>query len=222
MAQADPTLSATRPTSQAVAIKRVLNAGCGYPSANGLYPAFRDGSWQEIRLDIDPGVKPDLVGSIADMTAVSDGSFDAVWCSHNLEHLHAHEIAGAVAEFHRVLASDGFALITCPDLEAVAELIVNGQAEDIAYQSAVGPITALDMLFGHSPSIERGNLYMAHKTGFTADRLGRVLVDGGFVEALIINGPGFDLWAVGLMPQTNRLGLLQHLQRFGLNFLPDG
>jgi SAM-dependent methyltransferase len=202
--------------------QRVLNVGCGAYSPRGLHPAFRNASWKEVRLDIDPNVKPDLVGSITGMEAVLDADFDAIWSSHNLEHLHSHEIARAVAEFRRVLKPDGFALITCPDLEAVAELVVSGRAEDAAYQSPAGPITALDMLYGHSASIEQGNPFMAHNTGFTADRLGRLLVDGGFAEALVIQGSCFDLWALALMPNANKAELLIRLETHRLNFFSDG
>jgi predicted SAM-dependent methyltransferase len=198
--------------------RRVLNAGCGQLSPLSLHPAFQDPSWIEVRLDIDERVRPDLVASICDMNVVADASFDAIWCSHNLEHLYGHEIDKALAEFQRVLKPDGFALIACPDLEAIAELIVRGRAEEAAYNSAMGPITALDMLFGHSGSIAKGNLFMAHNTGFTADRLGRLLVESGFVEALVVKGPGFDLWALALMPQADRAALQHRLRDKGLNF----
>ncbi len=64
-----------------------------------------------------------------------------------------------------MLKPDGFALITCPDLETVADLSLSKGLE--AYQSTAGSIRPLDMLYDHSRSIAGGRTYMAHKTGFT-------------------------------------------------------
>src|ERR1700693_3835440 len=96
--------------------KRVLNAGSGPYSARKLHPVFAREAWQEIRIDIDPQSKPDLVASITDMrSSVAPQSFDAIWSSHTLEHLYAYEVPSALAEFKRILKPDGFALITSPD-----------------------------------------------------------------------------------------------------------
>jgi hypothetical protein len=199
--------------------RRVLNAGSGPHSPRALHGFFADGSWEEVRLDIDPGVKPDVVGSIIDMKAVfTDSSFDAVWSSHNLEHLYAHEVRPALGEFRRILKQDGFALITTPDLETVARFIVEQGLEASAYTSPAGPITALDMLYGHSASIERGNVFMSHNTGYTSERLGNLLLDADFAEAIVRPGAGFDLWAIAFMPHTDRSWLLNQFKAYGVDF----
>jgi len=110
-----------------------------------------------------------------------------------------------------VLKPSGFALITCPDLEQVAQRITEGKLEETAYVSPAGPITAFDMLFGHSASLAHGNLYMAHKSGFTTDRLGRLLEEAGFAESWIAKGRSYDLWAVALMSDTDREALKRAL-----------
>src|SRR5665647_349132 len=159
---------------QTKSLKRVLNAGSGPYAAGKLHPVFVRDEWQEIRTDIDPQVNPDRVSSITDLrSSFVSRSFDAIWSSHTLEHLYAHEVPSALAEFKRVLKPDGFALITSPDLEAVASLILDHGLDHVAYTSPAGPITPLDMLFGHSDSIASGHLYMAHKTGFTCASLRR-------------------------------------------------
>lgn len=203
-------------------IRRVLNAGCGAYAPDRLHAAFRTLGWSETRLDIDSRAAPDIVGSITDLGKIDDATFDAIWCSHNLEHLHTHDVPKALAEFRRVLKPDGFALITSPDLEAVAELVVNGRIDDVAYQSPAGPITALDMLYGLSASVARGNLFMSHHTGFTADRLGRLMVNSGFAEVLAKRGTAFDVWALGLMPRANKKRLLLHLRANKLDMFPEG
>src|SRR5260221_12990665 len=107
--------------------KRVLNAGSGPKGPDRLHPYFRNASWQDVRMDLDEAVRPDLIGSITDLSQLADASFDAIWCSHSLEHLYQHEVAAALKAFRRILAPGGFALITCPDLEAIAALIAGGR-----------------------------------------------------------------------------------------------
>ena len=72
--------------------KCVLHVGCGPQNPEALHPVFRHPQWQELRLDINPAVKPDIVGSMTDMQAVADDSVDAIWSFHNLDHLFAHEV----------------------------------------------------------------------------------------------------------------------------------
>lgn len=183
--------------------KVVLNVGCGPRLPDKLSPVFRLGGWRELRLDIDPNVEPDIVASLTDMRGVSDASVDAVWSSHNLEHLFAHEVPIALREFRRVLKPDGFLLVTLPDLQAVAKVVAEGGADTVIMRTRVNgaegpPITALDVLYGHGWWIERGRTYMAHKTGFTRDSLGKRLVEAGFGTVAMKGGPTFDLWALAV------------------------
>ena len=152
--------------------------------------------WNEIRLDINPSVKPDVIADISDLSSIQSCTIDAVWSSHNLEHLDDFNVPKALTEIRRVLKPGGFALITLPDLQQIAKLIVQDKCDDVAYQSPAGPITALDMLFGHQASQQRGNGYMAHRTGFTAKRLGSKLIEAGFDDVRVRPGSSYDLWAV--------------------------
>ena len=93
-------------------------------------------------------MEPDIVGSMTDMSVVADESVDAVWSSHNLEHLFAHEVHIALSEFCRVIKKDGFALITLPDVEAIAKEVVKGNLEGVLYQSPAGPISPIDVIWG--------------------------------------------------------------------------
>jgi SAM-dependent methyltransferase len=180
--------------------KTVLNVGCGYPLRQRLHPHFQGPEWREVRLDLDPAVRPDIVCSITDMAPVSADAVDAIWSSHNLEHLQRHEVPVALAEFFRVLKPCGFLLLTLPDLQNVARLVVEDRLEDQAYASLSGPITALDMIFGHTASLARGNLLMAHRTGFTARTLQKVLTEARFIGITVRRGSAFDLWATAFKP----------------------
>jgi SAM-dependent methyltransferase len=177
---------------------KVLHVGCGAAAPEKLHPAFRDPCWQEVRLDIDPEVEPDVVASITDMQSLEDGGFDAVFSSHNLEHLYAHEVPLALREFRRVLKPSGLALITLPDLQAVAQLLADGSLTEPAYQSPLGPIAPIDILYGFRPALALNNLYMAHHTGFTGHSLLSALTEAGFAVATVQrNPPAFCLWAIG-------------------------
>lgn len=201
-----------------VAPKRVLHVGCGPFSTEKLHGIFRGSDWSEVRVDIDPAVRPDIQASITDLRKdVPDASVDAIWSSHNIEHLYDHEVDPALREFVRVLRPAGFALITCPDLEAIAKLVGEG-VERVAYESPAGPITPLDMLFGLRSAIQRGNVFMCHRTGFTEERLGKVIIAAGFNEARVLRGRNYDLWALGLMPDADRETIEALLSANGLAF----
>lgn len=182
--------------------KIVLNVGCGYSARQGLHPAFQGDEWRELRLDIDPTVNPDIICSMTDMQPLTTNSIDAIWSSHNIEHLQRHEVPIALAEFLRVLQPGGQLLMTLPDLQRIAELVANDALEDEAYRSPSGPITPLDMIFGHTPSLARGNQHMAHKTGFTARTLHQRLIEAGFSGITVQRGDGFALWARAYKPAT--------------------
>ena len=187
-------------TASPVATRVVLHVGCGPYNPNKLHEAFRKEGWRELRVDINPNVKPDVVASMLAMPMIGTSSVDAVWSSHNIEHLYAHEVPVAFGEFVRVLKPGGVALLTMPDLQRVAELIVQDKLDEPAYSSPAGPIAPLDIVYGHRPQIAMGNVFMAHRTGFTARTLAQVLANAGFERIKVERGKSFDLWAVGYKP----------------------
>jgi SAM-dependent methyltransferase len=210
-----PTASESNP------VKRVLNAGSGPASNQKLHAFFLNKSWRVVRLDINAAANPDIVCSLTDMKAlVPSASFDAVWSAHSLEHLYAHEVPLALSEFKRVSKPSGFVIITSPDLEMVASLILRHGLDGPAYVSPKGPITPRDILFGHSQSIARGDYFMAHRTGFTSASLGKLLVNAGFAEALI-KREDLNLWALALMDEANKSAICADLRSYGLDMF-DG
>jgi predicted SAM-dependent methyltransferase len=199
-------------------IKRLLNAGSGPGPAPRIARMIRTEGWEEVRFDIDPDVRPDVVGSILDLgNSFEAQSFNAVWSSHVLEHLYAHETFPSLRQFHRLLKPDGFALIMTPDIEAVARFIVERGIAAVAYNSAAGPIRPLDMLYGHSRSIEEGHVYMAHRTGFTAERLGNLLLMAGFPNVSVTT-ENFEVCALALMPEADGAAIQKTLLETGFNF----
>ena len=127
--------------------KKFLHVGCGGQTKVGL-KGFNTDAWQEIRFDIDPNVKPDILGTLTDMSQVASGSMQAIFSSHNIEHIYPHEVPRAMAEFYRVLSDDGLVVLTCPDLQSVCAAVADNRLMEPLYVSPAGPISAIDILFG--------------------------------------------------------------------------
>ena len=176
--------------------RTVLHVGCGSLEAGKLPTLFASGGWRELRLDIDDRVKPDFVASITDMRMVPDQLADALYSSHNVEHLQPHEVQPALREFARVLRNGGFVLVVVPDLQLAAQHVLEDDLETPVYQSPAGPVSSLDMIYGQAASIGAGNLFMMHKMGFTAASLQRHLLAAGF-ERVTVQRTAYALWAVG-------------------------
>ena len=181
-------------------MKKVLHVGCGQKTIESMGSGFHDGSWQEVRFDVDERVRPDVVGSIVKMEAVPDGSMDAIWSSHNLEHVFHHEAPHVLREFRRVLKDSGFCVITCPDIENVCARVAAGSLTAELYRTPAGPMTALDVLYGHLASVARGEVHMAHKTGFGLRLLAARLQQAGFPRTSAGAGGGSSI--SGSSPST--------------------
>lgn len=185
----------TKKTAVMPASKKVLHVGCGPTNPEKLPKLFRTTEWQEIRLDINPKVEPDIIASMTDMPMVEDASMDGVFSSHNLEHLHPHQVPSALQEFRRVLKPEGIVMLTMPDLQAVAAYIADGRLENPLYKSPAGDISPIDIVYGFRKDVSKGNYYMAHNGGFTAVTLANHLKQAGF-SSITIQRDWVNLWAV--------------------------
>ena len=132
------------------------------------------------------------------MSNVQSNSIDGLYSSHNIEHLYPHDVPIVLKEFYRVLGPTGFAVITCPDLQSVAELVAEDKLTEPAYNSTAGPTSPLDIIYGHCASVASGNLYMAQRCGFTKKVLAATLQAAGFKSIATTRrvGPNFDLFAL--------------------------
>jgi len=153
---------------------------------------FKD--YEVIRQDIDAKVSPDYCCSVTDMSIIESDQFDGVFSCHTLEHLHPFDVLPALLEMKRVLNNTGFVYIKLPDLEKVAELILEGKVNSSVYNSEVGPITPLDIIFGYK-NFTYNNSFYQHKCGFTLDSLLNAFKSAGF-EQIVGRRVGFDLEAV--------------------------
>lgn len=177
-------------------IKKVLNVGGGSKAA-----AISDyfSGWQHDLLDIDPRGGPDIVCDARELATLPGGTYDAVYCSHNLEHYYRHHGLIVVRGFLHMLKDDGFAEIRVPDIAQVINALIDRQLEldDVLYQSPAGPISAHDVIYGLQSEIENsGQDFYAHKTGFTPKSLAKILADGGFGKVFLSTSPSLAVHAL--------------------------
>lgn len=114
-----------------------------------------------LAVDINPETKPDI---LLDFTKLplpfEDGSIEAVYMSHVLEHLAPKHALELMEEIARILQPEGLFECTVPDLEKACELFLS-TPEEKRWQPAIH-----GLIYGQ-PDVE----FMGHKTGYTAIRL---------------------------------------------------
>ena len=140
--------------SQAVKSRKVLNVG-GNSKEIPLPPEYA--GFDHWLLDIDPKGSPDIVCDARELATLEGGAFDAVYCSHNLEHYYRHDVPRVLAGFLHMLKDGGFAHIRVPDINEVMRLTIERglDIDDVLYTSPSGPIMVLDVLYGYAVQIER-------------------------------------------------------------------
>jgi SAM-dependent methyltransferase len=102
-------LMPSAPKQSANGAPRLLNVGCG---------ATFHRDW--INIDSAPESKEVAAVDVVDGLPFGDGSFDAVYCSHMLEHLESQQGLALLAEMRRVLRPGGTVRVAVPDLETIA------------------------------------------------------------------------------------------------------
>jgi len=199
-------------------MKTFLHVGCGYNDKSNCL-GFEGDDWKETRLDIDKDVSPDILGTLTDMNTVATGSVDAIYSSHSIEHIFPHEIAIALKEFYRVLNDDGIVVITCPDIQSVGEALTQDKLLEPIYESPMGPVTPFDILYGHRETTTDGNIFMAHKSGFTYSILDKVFSEAGFLAR--VGGRRPDACSLYLVA-FKEIKTNEELTKIANQFLPKG
>lgn len=141
----------------------------------------RDG-WEI--LDANAGPLVDHVGDAADLSRFSDGSFEEIYASHVLEHFdYTGALQHALREWRRVLRSDGALLLSVPDLDVLAHLLLQHQALNVSQRFQI-----MRMMFGGH--IDR---YDYHLVGLNFDFLCQYLGEAGFTSVQRVTRHGlFD------------------------------
>ena len=160
----------------------VLNVGGGNKQI-ALPPTFV--GWNHLLLDIAPGPDVDVALDARRLATLDAAQFDAIYCSHNLEHYYRHDCETVLAGFMHVLRPEGFADIRVPDMSAVLRSAVERRLDidDALYIADAGPISVHDVIYGWGAQIERSGVdFYAHKRGFTVKSLSAALERAGFAR----------------------------------------
>jgi hypothetical protein len=152
--------------------KIVLNVGCGKTILSTQSKYFEN--WKEIRVDGYENDTADIITSIVDLEKIPSNSVDCVWASHVVEHNYWHDLPMVFKSIMRVLKEDGFAIIRVPDIGSITNKIENGLLDTI-YETSGGPVSAIDMLYGHRRFVQTWGDGMCHKTGFTKTSMEQIL-----------------------------------------------
>ena len=189
--------SVEKPDEWATESPSVLNVGGGSKQI-AIPPNFAE--WSHFLLDIAPGPDVDVVLDARRLTTLEAGQFDAIYCSHNLEHYYRHDCECVLAGFRHVLKPNGFADIRVPDMTAVLRAMVTGNMDidDVLYISPAGPISVHDVIYGWGAEIERSGVdFYAHKRGFTVKSLTSALEQSGFARIMTaVTATGFEIRAL--------------------------
>jgi len=124
-------------------------------------------------LDVNPGPHVDHVCDAKDLSRFADGSFVQIYASHVVEHFdYMDELQKTFIEWRRVLAPGGSILISVPDLDVLARLLL-----DRGRLTASDRYFVMRMIFG-------GHIdcYDYHLTGLNDEFLAHFLHSAGYVN----------------------------------------
>lgn len=176
--------------------KIALNVGCGSSTKKDTHYLIKGDEWEHVRVDIDPAVNPDVIDDSSKLTMFPTMSVDAIFSSHNLEHLHVEEAKLALAVYYDRLKVDGICIIIVPSFETACRFIAEGKGNAVVYESPAGPIRALDMIFGYS-LYTRDNVYQRHLWGYTTESLAELFTETGFKGVQSTTDSMHNIWAFG-------------------------
>lgn len=192
-----PTEAHDAPSASDVAKKTFAQYNPDGTSITSRLPIFASADWEEAPVD------PDFTTMVAKL--LSDGGLrganqqplKAIIANHLLPRFNAYEVPKVLAHLYDALDEEGFAIIICPDLQSIIERVLANGLTEAAYQSPAGPITPLDLIFGHQGSIQSGVLSAPHRSGFTTASLTDALQAAGFKTIRTLARPeNFDLWGI--------------------------
>lgn len=171
-------------------VKSVLNVGAGKSTMESAIYADDLVGLKEYRLDIDKRNNPDICADVTNLSGVDSEIVDVVYTSHMMEHLDFFKVIPVIKDFLRIARQE--VRIVVPNLKSIAYEVFSGNLLGTVYESPSGPISAIDMIYGHRASVLRGSEFMRHKTGFTKESFRQMLEEAG-IRDFTVEEIGFDL-----------------------------
>lgn len=161
---------------------KVLNVG-GHSKTIAIPPQYA--GMEHHLLDIDPLVNPDVLWDARKLTELEGGQYDAVYCSHNLEHFTLDEVPEVLRGCWHMLRDGGLLQVRVPNILGIMHKIVAEGLDllDVMYESPIGPIRAVDMIYGlplEKCAHPSQHVWFQHKTGFSKLTLAHALIAAGF------------------------------------------
>jgi len=128
------------------------------------------GGWTCV--DILPGA--DILHDISeDPMPIDDGSVDAIYCSHVLEHIWPWRLLFVLQDFRRVMKRGAPIRIVVPDMDIALHRFMERKHEAEALDEC--------MEWWFDPSLDNdGNLCLNHVTGFNYKKLAKALFEAEF------------------------------------------
>lgn len=151
-------------------------------------PIMFDG-WEHHLLDINKNIETDICEDAKNLINIPEleGKYDAIYCSHALEHFYLHDVDTVLRGFNYVTNENGICYIIVPSLRLLFRRIMESNLEltDVIYRVENGfqfPITAHDMIFGSGKHMqqEKEDKFYAHKCGFFPNQLVTMIANAGF------------------------------------------
>jgi predicted O-linked N-acetylglucosamine transferase (SPINDLY family) len=173
--------------------KTFLQFNPGGSAASETLPLFKTAAWR-----MTEGGDIPHIGNYRGKTV------NAIFLNQYLPCCFAHDVQKTLQRCLATLDDDGFLIATCPDLVTIAQHILSHGLTKPSYISEAGPITPLDMIFGHGQTIHDGQTALAHHTGFTQESLVAHLGEAGFKSVRALTRPEqFEVIAVATKRQTD-------------------
>jgi protein O-GlcNAc transferase len=188
--------------------KKLLKVTNIYNNSNTTTNDFLN--WNQLIIEMDSGFQSKHNPGLLKLKAIPSESIDAVFSLNNLEYLFPHEIPFILSEFLRVLKVNGYLIVTCPDLKSISEIIADDNLTEPINNFHDLSITALDLIYGNSKLIAKGELNLAKHCGFTEKVLSGTLKSLGFESIASISRslPHYDLWAIATKEKKSEAELL--------------
>jgi SAM-dependent methyltransferase len=176
--------------------KVILNLGWMSAAKGRLTQMFPPQEWREIRYDCDARMQPDLIGRLDRLDGVADHSIDVVYAPQLIQRFPLSVVPLILREAFRVLKDEGRLVVSVPNAQIAATYFANNQPLHSLYETKLGSITPLDLLYGLRSGIAQGEAHYQHRSGYTHEHLGVLLRDIGFTN-ISVQRKGFEITAVG-------------------------
>lgn len=150
-----------------------LHLGCGSIHLDGY-----------INIDIEPwSTACDLVADATNLYMFEDNSVDHIFTHAVLEHIPPWDTINTLREWNRVLKPGGTIQVEVPDLERVFL--------DWLIDKTLGEQEAINNIYGGNKAPDKAYSHQDHLTGFTYDRLTRMMAYCGFTNFKRLEHPKY-------------------------------